>query len=468
MIQTIYLISLLSRSFNNPSLSRFHPCLGYSLCSALIFKGLTCSFHRRLHILQHAVAFQPAVVTPYTFATIFVPAFFSYYVMAVLVQLPHSKLYRTALLPVVFWLTFRANMSLDFSGNDPAYDYLNQALSVSVGASQGCTSSNSAIQLGMFTIAMRSTTWMLVQRPYARLPISTLGNGTIDGLNENTSTPTEHGVSVFSAMWNALDLIVNLRGIGWNGPQRMHISTPYFQVESRLIFVLLSLCRFTFLALVFDTLRRSVHLLGPDTFGTPKGGTIFDPSLTPRERYMKAFIVTVLAGANSYISIEFTYQVYAALFTILFRQYPSQWPPLFDSPWLSTSLASLWGRRWHQAFRECFVAVGSKPLGRYLGRAGTVMGAFAVSGVLHDIGMRGMGRGGDTLAVAGFFLMQGVGVVMEHAWKQATGRRVGGVAGWLWTFSWLVLWGHPMVDAWARKGLLGADLFPLNLPHWIN
>ena len=323
----------------------------------------------------------------------------------------------------------------------------------------------------MFTIAVRSMAWVFVQRPYARLPTSKSGNRSINDHNGNTPTLTEHGVSVFSAMWNAWDLLVNLRGIGWNWPQRMHISTPYFQVESRLIFVLLSLFRLPFLAFVYDILRRSVHSLGPDTFATPKGGTIFDSSLTPPERYMKAFIVTALSGANAYVSIELTYQAHAALFTILFRQYPSQWPPLFDSPWLSTSLTSFWGQRWHQLFREYFVAVGSKPLGRYLGRAGIVMGAFAVSGALHDTGLRGMGRGADTLPVAGFFLMNGVGVVMEHAWKQATGRRVSGIIGWLWTFSWLVLWGLPIVDAWARRGLIGSVLVSLkhtDLLHWIS
>ena len=87
--------------------------------------------HRRLD-LQHAVAFKPAVMTPYTFATIFLPAILGYYVMAVLVQLPRTRLYRTALLPVVFWITFRASMSLDFSWNKPGYAHLNQALSVSV------------------------------------------------------------------------------------------------------------------------------------------------------------------------------------------------------------------------------------------------------------------------------------------------------------------------------------------------
>ena len=310
----------------------------------------------------------------------------------------------------------------------------------------------------MFATAMRSTAWVFAQTTFTRLPICKSGNGTVDGHDGNT--PIEHGVSVSTAMWNAWDLIANLRGIGWNGPRRMHIPAPYFLVESRPIFVLLSLSRAIFLILVFDALGRCLRSLGPNTFGTPTGGTIFDPSLAPLERYMKSSIITLITGSGIYLAIETGYQLHAALFTILFQQHPSQWPPLFDSPFLSTSLTSFWGRRWHQLFRECFVVVGSKPMERYLGRVGGVLGAFTVSGVLHDVGMRGMGMDTDTLPVAGFFVMHGIGVIMEYAWKQTTGRRVGGVIGFLWVYFGFVLSGHLVADVWARRGLLGSEFYP--------
>ena len=71
-------------------------------------------------------------MTRYTFAAVLLPALFSFYVMAVLVQLPRTNLYRTSLLPIVYWLVFRAGMSLDFSWNNPGYDLNNMALAVSV------------------------------------------------------------------------------------------------------------------------------------------------------------------------------------------------------------------------------------------------------------------------------------------------------------------------------------------------
>ena len=100
--------------------------------------------------------------------------------------------------------------------------------------------------------------------------------------------------------------------------------------------------------------------------------------------------------------------------------------------------------------------VGSKPLEKYFGRVGRIFGAFAVSGILHDVGVRAMGRGTDTLEVVGFFLMNAVGMNMEHAWKKATGKDVGGVIGFLWAFSFLIMTGSIYVDASAKRGFLAA------------
>ena len=72
------------------------------------------------------------MITQYTFATVLLPVIFSCYVMAVLVQLPRTSLYRTSLLPIVYWLAFRAGMSLDLSWNNPSYDPCNFGLAVSV------------------------------------------------------------------------------------------------------------------------------------------------------------------------------------------------------------------------------------------------------------------------------------------------------------------------------------------------
>ena len=91
------------------------------------------------------------------------------------------------------------------------------------------------------------------------------------------------------------------------------------------------------------------------------------------------------------------------------------------------------------------------------------MGAFAMSGVLHDLGMWGLGRGTEFPNVGGFFLLMGVGAASEHGFKQATGRRVGGLWGWAWTMMWTIGWGTLMLDAWSRRGMVASDFFPYGL-----
>ena len=36
---------------------------------------------------------------------------------------------------------------------------------------------------------------------------------------------------------------------------------------------------------------------------------------------------------------------------------------------------------------------------------------------------------------------------------------MGGIKGNMWAFGWVVVWGNWMVDAWARKGLMGSMFF---------
>ena len=310
----------------------------------------------------------------------------------------------------------------------------------------------------MFTISTRSTAWAFARRTFTRLPLRELGTSAIKGRDRNI--PVQHEVSLSVAMWNACDLLVNHRGIGWIGPPKMPIPTPYFRVESRVTFFFLSLGRVVLLVVLNDILGRYVGSFGLDSLRAPNGGTLFDPSLPPLERYTKSSLITLAAAFSAYLVISTIYHLQAALFTLLFQQYPSQWPPFFDAPLLSTSLTSFWSTRWHQLYRESFVEVGSRPLEVYFGRVGRILGAFTVSGILHDVGMRGMGRGANTLEVMGFFLLHAVGMIMEYAWKRATGKHVGGIIGFVWAFSYLIVTGSIFMDVWARKGLLGFDFGP--------
>lgn len=71
-----------------------------------------------------------------------------------------------------------------------------------------------------------------------------------------------------------------------------------------------------------------------------------------------------------------------------------EWPPLFNSPFLMTSVTSFWGVRWHSFFRKPFLKVGYWPVAymfRKLGLSaiGKILGVYAVfalSAAMHHLG----------------------------------------------------------------------------------
>lgn len=69
------------------------------------------------------------------------------------------------------------------------------------------------------------------------------------------------------------------------------------------------------------------------------------------------------------------------------------WPRLMQHPQRSTSLHGFWGKRWHGLFKRIFVHDGSKTFvsaveavggGKLLSSAAGVIGAFVVSGWMHE------------------------------------------------------------------------------------
>ncbi|KAG2151598.1 membrane bound O-acyl transferase family-domain-containing protein [Suillus bovinus] len=382
-----------------------------------------------------------------TFSTLVLPTFLSYFAMGVLVQRKRTAMIRFALLPVTLLCAYRVGSSLDLSFGIPNYRTFNQCLVV-----------------GMFVFAMRSTTWAFAKKPYKRIalqPKKIFNGDTMSGGTNNQSTnDDDDDGTLFTAIWNAWDLLFNLRGIGWDWSEGLRIPKSSLGTKSTLEFLLITLAKLVFYVLATDVTSGAARYFSPGTAGSTEGGTIFDASLTPLSRYTRSSIVTILVGSTIYLTAELIYHINTIQSILLFRQTPSQWPPLFDNPLISTSLTSLWGRRWHQLIRQCFISLGARPLSYLLGRTGGVMGAFVISGVMHYVGLKAMKRGIHPVATFGFFSMQGVGVILEGMWKRRTGLRVDGFSGLLWTWVWAVFWANFMVDECARAGLVGFVLFP--------
>ena len=261
--------------------------------------------------------------------------------------------------------------------------------------------------------------------------------------------------NVYTACWNAWDLLLNVRGIGWNWSQGLVVPKPAFKTNSRVIFVLLSAVAFIFHAVALDVCVQAIRVLSPGIVDSPAGGTLFDHTLPPFLELLRAILVTFLTGAAIYFGLQHTYHLLGIVCVILFQQHPSHWPPPFDIPLFSTSLNELWGRRWHQMMRDAVLNLGYHPLSRLFGRFVGLLGAFLVSGVFHSFDLE-QHRSGYVVVCLVFWVMNSVGVALERLWKKATGREVRGVWGWVWAAGWLFLCGVPMVDVYARVGRLTA------------
>ena len=305
------------------------------------------------------------------------------------------------------------------------------------------------VQSGMIDIALRSVAWTFTKRPLRRY------NPPAEGQH---AAPVERPLTIPNVLLDALDLMCNKRGIGWSWSHK-----PFPKTSTRSTSIPVILAKLLLKYVAYDASHYLVVYFRPSV-NRPAGDTIFDPTLSMVPRCAWAVFYTVCVAVVLYTCIDMYYHIATLIGRILLRQSAWQWPPVSNRPWMSTSITELWGFRWHQNFRYVFVACGSRPGGALLGRPGALMGAFAISALLHDFGTWGLGRGTEFRSIGGFFLITGAGAILEHAFKVVTGRRVGGIWGWVWTMVWTTASGTLLIDAWARHGMYASDFIP-NVPR---
>ncbi|KAJ7284881.1 hypothetical protein C8J57DRAFT_1051914, partial [Mycena rebaudengoi] len=315
-----------------------------------------------------------------TFLLVFLPSLVLYYVTNVLAILgPSTRLYRLALLPFTLLSAFRTAVSLDIAKGWKACDaerlaYMNQVL-----------------MLAMFTVSTRSICRTFDSTPQ-RLRI--------------------HQPPV-ATRWrqialDAADLTFSLRGYGWNwsaGLKMPPYTRPLTPPSAFVFSTLMSLVAHIFLA---DTLLSIGQSLDP---ASTTSGSIYNPSLRAHflPYYLRSSAYTLIVGNCIYAFFHIGYDISSLIGVTLLGQSPTQWPPLFNLPWCCTSLTQFWASGWHQVFRYDFITL-SKPLWLITGPVGGVLGVFLVSGLMHYVGLWGMGKGSD-IRVLIFFLTRGVASV---------------------------------------------------------
>jgi len=378
----------------------------------------------------------------------------------VLAILPHTFIFKLALLPVVLWQVWKCAVGLDFgvglanvfglesSARLRHYNFVfvvRFLLSGIVSPFPPFPLTIETTQAALFDLALRSVSWTFAKKPLRRCYPPVEGR---------YAAPIERPLSIPNVLLDAFDLLCNPRGIGWSWSHQ-----PFPNTSTRSTYIAVVLAKLVFKLVAFDASQYIVQYLRP-TVDVPAGDTLFDPTLSFVPRCAWATLYTLCGGVVVFATVDVAYHISMLVGRVLLRQAAWQWPPLFDRPWTSTSIKDFWGFRWHQFFRHMFVIFGSRPGCALLGRPGALVGAFTVSAVMHDVGTWGVGRGTEFCTVGGFFLLMGVGAALEHGFKQVTGRRVGGLWGWAWTMGWTISWGTLMIDAWARRGMFAADFFP--------
>lgn len=264
-------------------------------------------------------------------------------------------------------------------------------------------------------------------------------NGVANGKANGEANGHAHSPNPRTAIFpqwfrDASDIIFTMRGIGWDFGKGLYVPKESRSLE-RGPFLRTTALSLLYNYIVIDVLNTFFKLV--PRVGTYRGGSIFLPELAPLPRYVLSSAIHLATGFIVQYGMDICNDI-ATLFGVgVLGQDPTAWPPVQDRAWKATSLHDYWGKRWHQTLRQVFLVFGGRVCAGLAGPVGTVFGTFFASGMYHELGMH-MSDHRVTL----FFLLQGVGIVLEGFWKKATGRNVGGVVGWIWTAFFVLVIGQ--------------------------
>ncbi|KAL6304023.1 hypothetical protein BKA93DRAFT_785789 [Sparassis latifolia] len=375
---------------------------------------------------------------PYAFAY-FIPFLF----MGYLVRRANTHLIRLLLLPTVIGLTLRC--SYGYKLMNPVYFILDWARTLVALVIISKALDFAFAQNGRFKVGEKRLRGI-------NEPLPKSGPD-----NEAMHEPTDAFARLPPWLSDALEVSLAVRGIGWDFGQGTYL--PQSRRPRERGPFLRATAASLLLNLLYLDLSTSVVESVPGV-GSVSGGSIFLPYLPLPLRYTVSTIVHLCAGIMVMSGLEAGDDLLTLLFVGVLGQPPSEWRPIQENPWAAQSLHELWAKRWHQLLRRTFMVFGGF-LGQWVaGDLGLVIGVFVASGLYHEVGL----QTADS-RVTLFFVLQGVGVLCETAWKKLTGRRVGGLAGRVWTYLFVVGLGQMTTDAWCGRGLGGAVLI---IPEWMS
>jgi hypothetical protein len=369
--------------------------------------------------------------------------------LAYLARRPDTRQLRLAVLPLAIYTALRTGFGYVFDG--PGLNSINFGLGALKSWLAAAMTPLNASDLGLFGVAVSVKSFELTipkdgmkkigEKSPGIMATSAivadqkrLGNGTPNGVPNGTIKYRSAGPRTFyEGFQDGLELLVNLRGIGWEFGTGTGIYIPPHtrDISNRSRFVQQTFRSLILNFLAVDLIESFLKFIPSGAGAT--GGTIYLPSLPPVPRYAFASFLHFVTGCAFMAGFNMVYGICTLIGVIILQHEPSSWPPLFEAPWASDSMHTFWSKSWHQLLRQTFLVSGGYPFQKLFGLPGLIFGTFLASGFYHNFAMYAMGQGLES-AVVWYFVWQGVGIACERAWKIFTGRRVRGPWGMIWAY----------------------------------
>ncbi|KAG8913525.1 hypothetical protein FRC01_004498, partial [Tulasnella sp. 417] len=417
-------------------------------------------------------------VTRYNLLQLAVPPLTLYLLLCYLVRRPNTQAIRLALTPIIipwlWWLTFGLEW---FPPRTMAWNVpFTRALKSDQLEITATTGVLFVVRAGEYCLS-----------PTGRLKL----NERLPGEDHGHLNPTRPiYLKIYHGFIDAHELILSHRGMGWDFGTGEGLRLPPLQARRP---------THDRTAWLKETILKDVigNYLIVDAINTwwrtvPQ---ITDPSRTPNAYRDLSLGMQLLVPASvmmvvrSYMSMWYSF---AGVLDVAFlEREPAEWPILYGEPVRSLRLSQL-GKRlkadrgtsyfvdsgsqshyissglWSgirpisplQLSRRLFLSTLGYPLRAVAGTPGMMLGAFAASGLYHNLMLIGDGQPGYDLPTNSFFLLQAVGLVIERLFRQITGRKVGGWIGNLWVAGFIVTTIQPMAKAWLERGYLETSPIP--------
>ncbi|KAG0151709.1 hypothetical protein CROQUDRAFT_650735 [Cronartium quercuum f. sp. fusiforme G11] len=130
--------------------------------------------------------------------------------------------------------------------------------------------------------------------------------------------------------------------------------------------------------------------------------------------------------------------------------------PLFPDLWGQSSIGAFWSKGWHSVFRRHIMFCVASPIARLCDPLGKFMStqignlfAMIFSSLFHEYILISIAPSGDpTYSTSKVWLYSALAIVLESIFKMVTGKKVGGLIGKIWTYSFILILTTQAITKW--------------------